>query len=105
MHVAAKMQQLVFALSILLSLTPSIGHSELFSLESFTLENGLQVVVIPNHRASVVVQMILYRAGSADEPEGVSGVAHFLEHLMFKGTEQYPEDRFSKNTFPITVKI
>lgn len=53
----------------------------------FSLENGLQVVVIPDHRAPVVVHMVWYRTGSADEPPGKSGIAHFLEHLMFKGTD------------------
>lgn len=66
------------------------------NLESFTLENGLQVVVIPDRRAPVVTHMIWYKVGSADEPEGQSGVAHFLEHLMFKGTTDYPDGIFSK---------
>lgn len=56
-------------------------------VQSFTLENGMQVVVIEDHRAPVVQQMVWYRAGSADEPPGESGVAHFLEHLLFKGTD------------------
>ena len=55
---------------------------------SFTLDNGLQVVVIPDHRTPVVTQMIWYKVGSADETPGKSGLAHFLEHLMFKGTSQ-----------------
>ena len=55
---------------------------------SFTLGNGLQVVVIPDHRTPVVTQMIWYKVGSADETPGKSGLAHFLEHLMFKGTSQ-----------------
>jgi zinc protease len=66
------------------------------NLESFTLENGLQVVVIPDRRAPVVTHMIWYKAGAADEPEGQSGVAHFLEHLMFKGTRDHPDGAFSK---------
>ncbi|MCK1627857.1 insulinase family protein, partial [Bradyrhizobium sp. 160] len=53
---------------------------------SFTLSNGLQVVVIPDHRTPVVTEMIWYKVGSADETPGKSGLAHFLEHLMFKGT-------------------
>ncbi len=63
---------------------------------SFNLDNGLQVVVIEDHRAPVVVQMVWYRAGAADEKPGVSGVAHFLEHLMFKGTKKVPSGAFSK---------
>jgi len=62
---------------------------------TFTLDNGLQVVVIEDHRAPVVVQMIWYRVGAADEPPGNSGIAHFLEHLMFKGTEKVAPNAFS----------
>jgi zinc protease len=54
---------------------------------TFSLENGMDVVVVEDHRAPVVQQMVWYRAGSADEPKGQSGVAHFLEHLLFKATE------------------
>jgi len=67
---------------------PEISH--------FTLKNGLEVVVIPDRRVPVVTHMVWYRVGSADEPPGVSGIAHFLEHLMFKGTEKNPEGKFSK---------
>lgn len=63
---------------------------------TFELENGLDVVVIEDHRAPVVVQMVWYRAGAADERPGVSGVAHFLEHLMFKGTDMLAPGEFSK---------
>src|SRR6201981_976303 len=63
---------------------------------SFTLGNGLQVVVIPDHRTPVVTQMIWYKVGSADETPGQSGLAHFLEHLMFKGTSKHPADEFSQ---------
>ena len=62
---------------------------------SFTLKNGLNVVVIEDHRAPVVVQMIWYRVGGADEPPGHSGIAHFLEHLMFKGTDTVGPNQFS----------
>lgn len=65
------------------------------NVSSFTLDNGLQVVVIPDHRAPVVTQMIWYKVGAADEVPGVSGIAHFLEHLMFKGTKDHPEGEFS----------
>src|SRR5881392_453631 len=63
---------------------------------SFTLDNGLQVVVIPDHRTPVVTQMIWYKVGSADETPGKSGLAHFLEHLMFKGTSKHPAGEFSR---------
>jgi zinc protease len=62
----------------------------------FKLDNGLQILVIPDHRAPVVTHMVWYRVGSADEPRGSSGIAHFLEHLMFKGTEEIPPGQFSK---------
>jgi zinc protease len=67
-----------------------------FGAEGFTLANGLQVVVIPNHRATVVTQMVWYKAGGADEPLGKSGIAHFLEHLMFRGTKDVPPGMFSR---------
>lgn len=63
---------------------------------SFTLNNGLQVVVLPQHRAPVITQMVWYRVGSADEPVGHTGIAHFLEHLMFKGTIKYPGNEFNQ---------
>jgi zinc protease len=65
------------------------------AISSFTLDNGMQVVVIPDHRVSVVTHMVWYRNGSADDPPGKSGIAHFLEHLMFKGTETRPKGMFS----------
>lgn len=65
----------------------TIGH--------FHLENGLEVVVVPDRRAPVVTHMVYYRNGSADDPLGKSGIAHFLEHLMFKGTDKHPKGAFS----------
>jgi zinc protease len=61
---------------------------------TFTLSNGLQVVVIPDHRTPAVSHMVWYRAGSAEDPPGKSGIAHFLEHLMFKGTKAHPAGEF-----------
>ena len=68
---------------------------------SFTLDNGLQVVVIQDHRTPVVTQMIWYKVGSADETPGKSGLAHFLEHLMFKGTAKHPVGEFSQTVLKI----
>jgi zinc protease len=68
---------------------------------SFTLGNGMQVVVIPDHRTPVVTQMIWYKVGSADETPGKSGLAHFLEHLMFKGTAAHPAGEFSQTVLRI----
>jgi zinc protease len=72
------------------------AHAKLFDAETFTLANGLQVVVIPNHRAPIVTQMVWYKTGAADEVTGKSGAAHFLEHLMFRGTKAVPPGGFSR---------
>ncbi|MFN7268728.1 MAG: M16 family metallopeptidase [Cereibacter sp.] len=78
---------------VLLSLaSPALAET----VTDFTLPNGLQVVVIEDHRAPVVVHMVWYRVGAADEPPGHSGIAHFLEHLMFKGTDEVPSGKFSE---------
>ncbi len=71
------------------------GHAAVFNPKSFTLKNGLQVVVISNHRAPVVTHMIYYKVGAMDEPPGKSGIAHYLEHLMFKGTKTLKPGEFS----------
>jgi zinc protease len=68
---------------------------------TFTLGNGLQVVVIPDHRTPVVTEMVWYKVGSADETPGKSGLAHFLEHLMFKGTAKHPAGEFSQTVLKI----
>jgi zinc protease len=60
----------------------------------FALDNGMEVVVIPDHRAPVVTHMVWYKIGSADEPPGKSGIAHFFEHLMFKGTKNHGPGEF-----------
>ena len=70
--------------------------AEAAEISDFTLNNGLQAVVIEDHRAPVVVQMVWYKAGSADEVRGKSGIAHFLEHLMFKGTDTMAAGELSK---------
>ena len=67
---------------------PDVSH--------FTLANGLEMVVVPDHRTPVVTHMTWYKVGSADETPGKSGLAHFLEHLMFKGTAKNPEGKFSQ---------
>ncbi len=70
--------------------------AQVFNPETFTLANGLQVVVISNHRSPIVTHMVWYKAGAADEAWGKSGIAHFLEHLMFRGTRDVPPGEFSK---------
>jgi zinc protease len=75
---------------------PTAAQRDGPQISDFRLDNGLEVVVIPDHRAPVVTHMIWYRNGSADDPPGKSGIAHFLEHLMFKGTEAHPQGEFSR---------
>ena len=61
-----------------------------------TLTNGLRIIVKEDHRAPTVVHMVWYRAGAIDEKDGTSGVAHVLEHMMFKGTKRIGPGEFSK---------
>src|SRR5947209_770586 len=68
---------------------------------SFTLGNGLQVVVIPDHRTPVVTQMIWYKVGFAGGTPGKTGLEHFLEHLMFKGSAKHPVGEFSQTVLKI----
>jgi zinc protease len=72
------------------------AQAQVFNPETTTLKNGLQIVVLPNHRAPVVTQMIWVKAGAMDDPWGRSGIAHFCEHLSFKGTSTHPEGDYSK---------
>jgi zinc protease len=70
-------------------------QAQQFGAEGFALGNGLQVVVLPNHRVPAITQMVWYKIGAADDPRGKSGSAHFLEHLMFKGTGAHPPGELS----------
>ena len=79
---------------ILLLVVPS--GAQVFNPKTFKLDNSLQIVVIENHRAPVVTHMIWYRVGAADEPAGKSGIAHYFEHLMFKGTKNRAPGEFSE---------
>jgi zinc protease len=81
------------------ALTPGASpavEAGVFHPETFTLGNGMEVVVVSNHRAPVVAHWVWYRVGTADSPPGKSGLPHFLEHLMFKGTGEIPPGEFSK---------
>ena len=62
----------------------------------FALANGMQVLVIPDHRAPVATQMLWFKVGAVDDPPGISGLAHFFEHMMFRGTKQVTDDAFSQ---------
>lgn len=90
------MRRLMAALAVVFALPAQMGLAKQAGVTDFTLDNGLQVVVIEDHRAPVVVQMLWYRAGAADEKAGVSGVAHFLEHLLFKATDTMESGAFSR---------
>ena len=81
--------------ALLLFSVSAAARGAVFSPETFTLDNGMEVVVVPNHRAPVVTHMVWYKVGAADEVPGKSGIAHFLEHLMFKGTDSVPAGEFS----------
>ncbi|MER2520013.1 MAG: pitrilysin family protein [Bdellovibrionales bacterium] len=75
---------------------PGAAQAAVFNPTSFTLANGLQVIVVPNHLAPVVNQMVWYKVGAADEVPGKTGLAHYLEHLMFRGTRNVAPGDFSK---------
>jgi zinc protease len=86
------MRRTALALAATMAAAPALAED----VTAFTLDNGMEVVVIEDHRAPVVVHMVWYKAGSADEKRGVSGVAHFLEHLMFKGTDDLAPGELSR---------
>jgi zinc protease len=94
----------VLALSLAPVLIPQRAGAQTVTSQrpaTFTLHNGMEVVVIPDHRTPVVTQMVWYKVGSADETPGKSGLAHFLEHLMFKGTSAHPAGEFSQTVLKI----
>lgn len=72
------------------------ARAELFAPQTFTLNNGMQVVVLTNRRAPIVTHMVWYKVGAVDDPWGTSGIAHFLEHLMFRGSANVPPGLFSR---------
>jgi zinc protease len=83
-------------LAVSVSLAAASAQAGLYSPKQYTLKNGMQVLVIEDHRAPVVSHMVWYRVGAADEPARESGVAHLLEHLMFKATGKIAAGEFSK---------
>ena len=87
---------MVAACTLLTALAPvTSGAADSETIESYTLSNGLEVVVIPNHRVAAVSQMVWYRIGAADDPLGKSGLAHFHEHNMFLGTKKHKAGEYS----------
>lgn len=88
---------IAFLVLCLFAIQPACAESPgVFNAKSFTLDNGLQVVLVENHRAPILTHMIWYKVGGADDPPGKSGLAHMFEHLMFKGTENMGPGEFSK---------
>lgn len=85
----------------LLALTAPALTEDGSGVSNFKLSNGMEVVVIPDHRAPVVTHMVWYKIGSADEPPGKSGIAHFFEHLMFKATKNHPAGEFDRKVSEI----
>ncbi|NQZ14915.1 MAG: insulinase family protein [Alphaproteobacteria bacterium] len=87
---------LVAALFLFFICSMQLAAAKIFDAKSFTLDNGLEVIVVENPRVPVVTHMIWYKVGAADEQAGFSGMAHYLEHLLFKGTEKVVPGDFSK---------
>lgn len=89
-------QKLAFATVAISACLVKAAFGFTLPITEFTLANGLQVIVIEDHRAPVVLHAIGYRVGGADEVPGKTGLAHFFEHLMFKGTTKYPKNSFDR---------
>lgn len=87
-----------FFLILVCCLVAVKGEAKLMNLSYFKLDNGLDVAVIENHKAPVVLQMLYYKTGSVNDPKGKGGIAHLLEHMMFRGTEQVPDKEFNRLT-------
>ena len=100
MHIPTKsMAFLASAILLLTGLTLPVSALDArtqSTVSEYTLDNGLKIVVIPDRRAPVVTHMLWYKVGGADEQQGKSGIAHFFEHLMFKGTKSFPAGEFSR---------
>ncbi len=65
-------------------------------ISEFKLDNGLRVIVKEDHRAPVVVSQVWYKVGSSYEHDGITGISHVLEHMMFKGTHKHAPGEFSR---------
>ena len=89
------MKKIVFLLSLFLSLS---AEAKLLNVTYFKLNNGLEVAVVENHKAPVVLHRLYYKTGSVNDPQGKGGIAHLLEHLMFRGTKKVPDQDFNRLT-------
>lgn len=85
----------LIVLSLIFSLVLGSAQAKLFGAQSFVLENGLEVIVVENHKAPIIKHMVWYKAGGVDEISGKGGSAHLLEHLMFRGTTNVPGHQFN----------
>lgn len=81
---------------VLIALLTLFSCQSFSQVQEFALDNGLKILVKEDHRAPVAVSMVWYNVGSADEPGGITGISHALEHVMFKGTSKYPVGVFSR---------
>jgi len=82
--------------AVLIAAAAAPAHAQDTKVFQFALQNGMQVVVVPDHRSPIVTQMLWYRVGAMDDPPGLGGLAHFFEHMMFRGTASAPGDQFSQ---------
>lgn len=92
-HSTAGLRAIFFAGALLTAFRAQAEPPKAFQ---FALQNGMQVLVVPDHRAPVVTQMIWFRVGADDDPQGLSGMAHFFEHMMFRGTKAVPGAQFAQ---------
>lgn len=90
------MTRLLLAATIMTSLSLTPTSAEIYKPKTETLPNGLQIVLVENHLAPIVSISLYYKVGTADDPQGMTGLSHFLEHLMFKGTKKVPAGEFKK---------
>ena len=99
----APLRSLLLSAAIAFTAVPALasGAENDSGVVDFRLGNGMEVVVIPDRRAPIVTHMVWYKVGSADEPPGKSGIAHFFEHLMFKGTKSHPAGEFGEKVAEI----
>lgn len=84
------------ALFLLFLMAAGAANAAIFKAEEFTLDNGLRVVVVENHKAPLVKHMLWYQVGAVDEFHGRGGSAHLLEHLLFRGTKKVSGDEFNR---------
>lgn len=93
-----KIFRIIFWLILFVASALKPAEAKLFDAEEFYLKNGLRVILIPNHKAPIVRQMVWYRVGGVDELPGQGGTAHLLEHLMFRGTDKISGEEYNRLT-------